>query len=189
MDEIAKFSAIIRKRSSEHSEAMHRVEDLPGMMVSILRQELDSMVRTIFLLSIDDLDERKRLITQSLNGGVWSVKTAKGKNKKVTDREMVELSNKLQGWTLSVYKFGCAFIRFSNFHDYSSRNPFESLDEAEQKDILEHLRYYHGGPATDRPNFEELSSYFPRVFNKISDNLECYLKDLGVVPLLRRKNT
>jgi predicted AlkP superfamily pyrophosphatase or phosphodiesterase len=178
MDEIEKFSAIIRKRSSEHSEAMHRVEDLPGMMVSILRQELDSMVRTIFLLSIDDLDERKRLITQSLNGEVWSVKTEKGKNKKVTDREMVELSNKLQGWTLSVYKFGCAFIHFSNFHDYSARNPFESLDEVKQKDILEHLRYYHGGPATDRPNFGELSSYFPRVFNKISDNLECYLEEL-----------
>jgi hypothetical protein len=178
MNEIEKFCEIIRKRSSEHSKAMSRVEDLPGMMVSILRQELDSMVRAIFLLAISDIVERKRLIAQSLNGKKWSVETAKGKNKKVTDQEMVELSNKLQGWTLSVYKFGCAFIHFSNFHDYSTSNPFESLDAKEQTDILEHLRYYHSGPTTDTPSFETLSTYFPRVFNKIADNLECYLKDL-----------
>lgn len=79
---------------------------------------------------------------------------------------MVELSNKLQGWTLSVYKFGYAFIHFSHFHDYSESNPFESLDKNEQANILEHLRYYHGGTATDNPSFEEISRYFPMVLVK-----------------------
>lgn len=106
MDNTQRLCSILRKRSSEHATAISRILDLPGMMVSILRQELDSMVRAIYLLSKNDLSERERLIQQTLNGEVWTVLTVNGKHKKVTDREMVELSNQLQGWTLSVYKFG-----------------------------------------------------------------------------------
>lgn len=173
-----RFCSVLRKRSSEHAEAMSRMNDLPGMMASILRQELDSMVRVIYLLTISDMVERKRLINQTLNGEIWTVLTENGKNKKITDRDMVELSNKLQAWTLSVYKFGCAFIHFSNFHDYSNENPFAFLDPEEQSNILDHMRHYHGGPDSNTPSFEEFSSYFPRVFKKISENLECYIKDL-----------
>ena len=178
MNDIDKFCTVLRKRSSEHAEAMSRMRDLPGIMASILRQELDSMVRAIYLLAIPDLNERKRLINQTLNGEVWTVLTARGKTKKVTDRDMVELSNKLQGWTLSVYKFGCAFIHFSNFHNYSSENPFELLGPEEQSNILNHMRYYHGGPQSNNPSFLELATYFPMVFDKISSNLERYIKDI-----------
>ncbi len=136
------------------------------------------MVRAIYLLSINDLAERKRLVTQTLGGEVWTVLTDKGKYKKVTDREMVELSNKLQGWTLSVYKFGCAFIHFSNFHNYNIANPFDALGTNEQADIIKHLRYYHGGPRSGQPSFDELASYFPSVFEKIAGNLECYVNEL-----------
>jgi len=178
MDNTQKFCSILRKRSSEHAEAMSRLIGLSGMMVSVLRQELDSMVRVIFLLSKSDLSERDRLIQQTLNGEVWTVLTVNGKDKKVTDREMVELSNQLQGWTLSVYKFGCAFIHFSTYHDYSDSNPFESLSTEEKTDILSHLRYYHGGPQTDEPSFSELALFFPRVFEKIAGNIECCIKCL-----------
>lgn len=178
MSEINKFCTVLRKRSAEHAEAMSRMRDLPGLMASILRQELDSMVRVIYLLTISDLKERKRLINQTLNGEVWTVLTDKGKTKKVTDRDMVELSNKLQGWTLSVYKFGCSFIHFSNFHNYSIENPFEFLEPEEQANILVHMRHYHGGPHNNNPSFQELASYFPDVFKKIASNLECYIKDI-----------
>jgi hypothetical protein len=178
MDDIKKFCEILRKRSSEHSTAMNRVHDLPGVMASILRQELDSMVRAIYLLTICDLKERKRLIAQTLAGEIWTVSTDKGKQRKVTDKDMVELSNKLQGWTLSVYKFGCAFIHFSSSHDYSNSNPFDSLPPNEQSDILKHLRNYHGGPHSNHPSFNEMAAFFPRVFDKIAGNLECYINSL-----------
>lgn len=178
MEQVNKFCEVVRKRSSEHRLAMDRMNDLPGMMASILRQELDSMVRVLYLLTLFDLDERKRLITQTLNGDIWTTPTEKGKNKKVTDRDMVELSNKLQGWTLSVYKFGCSFIHLSNVHDYSNENPFDLLAPEEQSNILEHMRYYHGGPNSTSPSFDELAVYFSRVFDKIASNLECYIKDL-----------
>jgi len=178
MEDVKKFCELLRKRSAEHAKAMQRVNDLPSMMVSILRQELDSMIRAIYLLSISDFDERKRLIKQTLDGKRWTELTRNGKFKTITDRDMVELSNELQGWTLSVYKFGCSFIHLSSFHDYSTVNPFTLIDSEEQKNILDLLRYYHGGPMNDQPSFNELTQYFPRVFDKIAGNLECYIKYL-----------
>ena len=47
----------------------------------------------------------------------------------ITDKEMVELAQELQGWTESVYKFGCAFIHLSGLHDYNSRDPLSLVSE------------------------------------------------------------
>ena len=178
MNKVNEFCNYIRQRSNEHKIAIKRTTDLPGIMASIIRQELDSMVRVIYLLSISDDDERKRLIGQTFDGNKWTIETANGKQRQINDREMVELANRLQGWTKSVYKFGCAFIHLSSWHAYNSKNPFESLSEIEKEDILTHMRHYHGGPNSDSPSFEELATYFPMIFEKIASNLECYLKEL-----------
>lgn len=156
---------------------------LVGPMISVLRQELDSMVRVIYLLA-QNLERRELLIESSVNGRIW---TREGKQARVTDREMVELAQKLQGWTQSVYKFGCAFIHLSNLHDYNDRDPLLQLPADERRDILNHCRYYHGGPATDAERFEDLVPYLPYVLAKISGNLECYLEQLesGDVPAAR----
>ncbi len=104
----------------KHVAAMHLMEchRLSGQMVAILRQEVDSMIRVIYLLSITDLSERQRLIEASVSGNPWTIK---GKKAQITDREMAELSGRLHGWVASVYKFGCAFIHLSSFHDYNER--------------------------------------------------------------------
>jgi len=154
MNKVTYFCNIIRQRSNEHKSAIGRTTDLPGVMASIMRQELDSMVRVIYLLSIPDLNERNRLIEQTIDGKKWTVKTEKGKERQITDQEMVELSNKLQGWTKYIYKFGCSFIHLSSHHAYNSTNPFKSLSDREKGNILSHMRYYHNGPNTDSPSFE-----------------------------------
>lgn len=145
---------------------------------SILRQELDSMVRVIFLLHAKDIAERRRLINSTLRGEKWKVHTINGKLRDVTDREMVNISQELQGWTQSVYRFGCAFIHLSDFHNHLKQNPFEKLADEEKHYVLTHLREYHGGPCHDNPDMRELASYLPRVFEKIASNLACYLKQL-----------
>jgi hypothetical protein len=178
MDKLEEFCKYIRQRSNEHKIAVSRTRDLPGIVASIIRQELDSMVRVIYLLSICNVYERIKLIEQTIDGKKWTVETQNKKQNQITDREMVELADKLQGWTKSVYKFGCAFIHLSNRHAYNNNNPFESLPDTEKEDIVSHMRYYHGGPNSDFPSFEELSTYFPMVFEKIASNLECYLKQL-----------
>jgi len=136
------------------------------------------MIRVIYLLSIEDLAERGRLIRSTLNGERWKVQTPNGKLREIKDREMVDLAQNLQGWTQSVYRFGCAFIHLSNFHNHRGQNPFAQLSNEERLDILSHLRYYHGGPARDDPDMRRLSLYIPRVFEKIADNLACYIEQL-----------
>ena len=147
---------------------------LAGQMVSVLRQELDSMVRAIYLLA-QNIDRRNALIDASVSGEKWAQPNSRAS---VTDKEMVDLAQNLQGWTKSVYKFGCAFIHLSNLHDYSDRDPLAQLPPEEREDLLTHCRYYHGGPIQEDANFSDLIPYLPRVLEKISANLQCYLGGL-----------
>jgi hypothetical protein len=176
---VQEFIELIKARSDEHEIAFSRIHDLPGSMMSILRQELDSLIRVLYLLSIPDLEERKRLMAFTVRGERWSVLTPKNKMALVSDAMMVEVAEKFEGWARSVYKFGCAFIHLSNFHGYNAQNPLNSISEEEKADLLSHMRYYHGGPESDNPTFHELAYYFPRVFEKIKGNLECYLDSLS----------
>ena len=178
MSNIQNFVVIVRKRSQEHRTAVERVNDLPAIMASILRQELDSLVRVLYLRSLQNLEERERLISQTLAGKPWTVLTENLKYRKITDREMVDAASKLHGWAQFAYRFGCSFIHLSDFHNYSNQNPFELISESEQNDLLKYLRQYHNGPDSDNPSFEELRSYFPDVFEKIASNLSHYLEAL-----------
>jgi hypothetical protein len=175
------FCGMVRNRSAENRRAMAcftRPHEAMSPAFSILRQELDSMVRVIFLLKVKNITERRRLINATLRGEQWKVPTAKGKHRAVTDREMVNLAQQLQGWTQSVYRFGCAFVHLSNFHNHFTQNPFERLGNGEKEHVLAHMRHHHGGPSNDNPDMRELAGYLPEVFKKIADNLECYLKEL-----------
>jgi hypothetical protein len=148
---------------------------MPGQIVSVLRQELDSMVRVVFLLGQNDRRYRTKLIQQAVCGKKW---TRSDSRTKITDREMVEFASTLQGWTKSAYSFGCSFIHLSNLHDYKERDPLYQISASDRATILEHLRYYHGGPLQGSPQFSDIVPFLPLVFKKIAENLECYLKDL-----------
>ncbi len=177
MDFLESFCRQIRLRSNDNRKAFRLLEsgDIPSQMVSILRQELDSMIRVIYLLSQSDMSYRNELIQASVEGKHWVVK---GKKRRITDKEMVELVNELHGWAKSVYRFGCAFIHLSGFHDYRERDPMEMISKEEKEAVLKHMKYYHGGPSDPNPTFKDLIPYLPMVFEKIASNLECYVKDL-----------
>ena len=122
--------------------------------------------------------EREAYASATLSGSQWTATTPNGKQRKISDKEMVDLAQTLHGWAQSVYKFGCAFVHLSNFHNHLSSNPFKSLPQIEREDILTHMRAYHGGPAEDDPSMEVIASYVPRVFEKISSNLLYWVEQL-----------
>ena len=177
MNALEEFCRQIRSRSKEHKTAISLLHenDVTSQVVAILRQELDSMIRVIYLLTITDKEYRADLIRASVEGKPWKKKNSQHK---ITDREMVNIANQLEGWTESVYQFGCGFIHLSNFHDYKERDPLAMISPTEKDAILKHMKYYHGGPQNPNPKFTDLVFYFPRVFEKISDNLECYVEQL-----------
>ncbi len=178
MTELATFCRQVQARSDEHRRAIAKLHpaELHGQVVAILRQEIDSMVRVIYLLSIPDHERRDELVKACVDGKQWTHPESK---RRITDREMVDLANRLQGWTESVYRFGCAFIHLSSFHDYNDRDPMEMISDDERGAILNHMRHYHGGPSGPRPSFRELVPYLPQVFNKVASNLEHYVNDLA----------
>lgn len=132
------------------------------------------MVRCIYLLNFSDLAIRELLANQTLNGERWRYPD----RRIITDKNMVDIANELQGWAQSVYKFGCAFIHLSNFHDYQETNPFETLDESEKNDIKTHLNHYHGFSLENELTFNSVIPYLQMVFDKVKGNLLCYVEDL-----------
>jgi|SRR3989338_896576 len=183
------FCRAVRLRSNENKAAINCLshqQNILSPMMAILRQELDSLVRVIWLLSIVDKTERKRLIHATLSGEKWT-HAPNGKMRRITDREMVDLAQWLYGWAQSVYRFGCAFIHLSDFHNHAAEDPFRKLPRAEREDILRHMRAYHGGPSGNDPGMAELASYIPQVFNKIAGNLDCYLTSLAEGKIIEQK--
>jgi len=137
-------------------------------MITILRQELDSMVRAIFLVS-QSSPNRQHYINQTLNNEKW---TLAGTKMQITDRQMVDFANTLHGWSQSVYKLGCAFIHLSVMADYNDSNPFLQLPLIEQQNIKQHLHNYHGYPLSSNLSVTTVGPYLLMVLEKISNNLE-----------------
>ncbi|WP_046756609.1 hypothetical protein [Kordia jejudonensis] len=180
MNPTERFCQLLRSRSEENKKSFAVLfqNKLYGNCFSVLRQELDSMVRVIYLLNETDLNKRESFIRQTLDGAKWSFVNHNGKKQKVTDRDMVELSDSLNGWTQNVYKFGCAFIHLSNFHDYQSEDPFQSLEDFDKDSIINQLINYHGANLNKKSTLNDLIRFLPSVMNKISSNYECEIKSL-----------
>lgn len=72
MSSLPIFLRQVRSRSREHLQAMQLLAParLAGQMVSVLRQELDSMVRVIYLLT-QKPERRELLIEASVKGEKW----------------------------------------------------------------------------------------------------------------------
>nr|WP_299506555.1 hypothetical protein [uncultured Rhizobium sp.] len=176
MSDVDKLIAIVRSRSVEHDKAITLLinGNLWGQVLATIRQELDSLIRVFYLLHQPN-DERAILAGHTLAGEIWSRKKPKGR---VTDRQMIELYNALDGWAKRVYEFGCSFIHLSNSHGYEQCDPLASLSRQDRTEIGDYLRSYHGGPTVNEPLFEEIKPYLRKVFNKITENLEYYLEGL-----------
>ena len=169
------FCRMIRERSSEHKRAINALHPIAStQMISILRQELDSMIRVIYLLAISDIEYREHLMRLTIDGEKWQHPNSR---RQVTDRDMVALANSFQHWTEYVYRFGCAFIHLSEFHDYKTADPVAKLNTEDRNAIYNYMNQYHGMPSRDF-SFQDLLMFLPMVFDKISSNLECYVKSL-----------
>lgn len=152
---------------------MVRLDGLPGHQFSILRQELDSMIRVIYLLKLS-VAEREVIARSVLDGrGFCDVR-----GRRITDRDMLLVTQTLHGWARSVYTFGCAFIHLSSLHAYQSADPLEQLTRDERRSIADHVNHYHGSNLNENSPFRELTPFLPRIFKKTSGNLSCYLESL-----------
>jgi len=171
-----KWVELARNRSSENSDAMSHFQVSGNRTGSFgtLRQELDTLIRAMYLLR-QDLPERERLVELTLNGERWR---QQNKRQFITDREMVGLANELEGWSEYVYKFGCAFIHLSDLHGSDNKPLADRLSDDEKKAIRYYVQHYHSVDFSNEITLDELLEVSDRIFDKIRSNLECYLDHL-----------
>lgn len=131
---------------------------LTGNAMSVLRQKLDSMIRSIFLLSVVDRQYRERLLRDSVNGNPWRGKDGK---RKVTER----LDEN-------------GFARLSAYHNYSDRDPFDSPAPEDLRNTAYYLHHYHRIVVDRTTKLSDIEFALPAVFEKTSANLECYVRDI-----------
>ena len=169
------FIRLTRERSHDNTTAIISLyaQKLYGQAVAILRQELDSLIRVCYLLTIKNSNERMRLINDTLNGKRWRVN-----NKIVRDAEMVNVAARYNHWAPEVYEFGNSFTHLTNFHDFKKTDPLSKLDPGKKATIKQYLSTYHFFPNSDPITFENVISFIPQVAQKVSDNLNTYLDDL-----------
>lgn len=173
---IENFCNLLRERSTEHisSGQLLFANGHYGQVVSILRQELESLVKAVFLID-QDIPTRLYFIEQTLNNNRWTYPNTRTL---VTDRHMVDKADKLWGWTASVYKLGCAFIHLSPMANYKNENPFLQLTDDEIRNVKQHLHTYHGFPLSNDLSMITVSPYLLKVLTKVAGNLECYIQDI-----------
>ena len=176
------FCGILRNRSEENKKSFEVLfgNNLYGNCFSILRQELDSMVRVIYLLNIPEISKRELLIKKTLNGEKWTFINHNNKVQNITDRDMVNIASELWGWTQNVYKFGCAFIHLSKFHNYLTEDPFMALSDTEKEDITNQLNNYHFANLNQNSSLNDIIPYLPMVMEKIVANFECNIRSLEI---------
>lgn len=174
------FIELIQNRSKENKESLQDdfAKKRIGKCISTLREELDSFIRVMYIGRISDTNERIKLMNQTLSGEKWTISTVNNKLKKVTDKDMVDKANELKGYVQYVYKFGCGFIHLSDFHNYATTNPFNKLIDTEKADIKMYLNQYHHFPIDEELTIQNITSYIPDVFDKISSNLTCYFDNI-----------
>lgn len=174
-DTTTKFIRLSKDRSLSNTAAIHSLfsQQLYGQAVSLLRQELDTLVRVCYLLTISNIQERHRLINLTLVGKKW-----KNGRTNITDREMVTVARQYNHWVPEVYDFGNKFTHLSDFHDYKSSDPLVTLDITQKRTIKHYLNSYHQFPDGLPITFENVISYLPKVADKVSRNLSSYLDDL-----------
>jgi hypothetical protein len=142
-----------------------------GTAIGLLRQEIDTFVRLVYLDALDD-PEAWRLIEDLVKGKKWR-RIKGGHRQRITDREMVKLAQTRYFWVEKAYQFACKLIHLSDFHDYQSVDPFTTIPTSDKRTIMNFLRGYHGyrDNDIDLPRFIEL---LPKVMVKIRGKVEEY---------------
>lgn len=170
------FCRMIKARSREHHEAVRVALDKGWLAIvgSVLRMELDSMIRVIWLLGHPDTSEQ--ILASCVAGEGFKV----GRTR-ISDREMAEDAAHVNGWVRAVYSFGNTFVHLTNAHDYAVLDPFQGYKH--RGEVIGFLNHYHrgkvpGGPVDDSSTLSDVAAYAPYVLEKITSNLDIYVREL-----------
>jgi hypothetical protein len=148
-----------------------------GNCISIMCQELDQVIKILFLLN-SKKDDQKQFIESSINSQKWYIIGSNNKKEYVTDDVVIQYSETLVGWDKSIYEFGLAFGNIANTFNYGTRDPIKGIGENDKNKIYRYIIEYHNKDFPENYDLGNLIIELPTIFNKISNNLKSYLDKL-----------
>jgi len=175
-DNIDIFCRAVEARSEEHRQAMDVALDRGWWAIagSVLRMELDSMIRVIYLLRRPD--RRDRILASCVAGEGF--KYGQGY---ISDQKMIAVATRDNGWVDAVYEFGNKFVHLTDAHDYAEVDPLQAYEH--RGDVIKYLNDEYRGKVPgrrldDSSTLRDIAAYAPHVLDKITSNLSRYTEDL-----------
>jgi hypothetical protein len=177
---IERFCRQAETRSDEFQDVMPALLDRKAWIVAgaILRMQMESLSRTIFLLN-DTPNDRSwragRSFEKDMDGKFPRLPPQSGT---VPDTEMARLADSkvpgLQGSGLNIYKLGSRLVHLSSAHDYRYLDPYQDMTAQERRQtILDPLSAVWGHiDITTASSFTEVMAYAsPRALRKLTELL------------------
>jgi hypothetical protein len=182
-EEFYTFCRTVKARSQEHHQTMEIALERGWWAIagSVLRMEVDSVIRVIYLLH--NPDTRDRILASCVRGNGFK----DGRNR-IPDQQMIRVATSDNNWVNAVYRFGNKFVHLTDAHDYADVDPFQAYDQKDE--VINYLNQYHGGKLSGQPlgassTLRDIAAYAPLVLDKITSNLLGYIERLRkeVAPL------
>jgi hypothetical protein len=148
-----------------------------GNCISIMCQELDQIIRLLFLLNSSPTN-RKQFMESSINSHKWYIVNNDFKKEFITDEMLSNFSDTLTGWDKGIYEFGFAFGNLSNNFNYGSKDPIKSMNEIDRKNLSSYISEYHKKDFPSDFTLTDLIPILPGIIDMISTNLQSYLARL-----------
>ena len=178
---IDEYKKIISQRLDENRKSFDLLFGIQhyGNCISIMRQELDQVIKLLFLLN-STKSEQMQFIEASINNHKWFVLTSDNKKDYVTEDILKEFSETLSGWDKSIYEFGLAFGSMANTYNYGTKDPIKSMADKDKEKIFKYITEYHNKDFSREYDLGKLILELPTILNLISNNLQKYMDRLYV---------
>jgi hypothetical protein len=176
---IDEYKKLVSQRLDENRKSFDLLFGIKhyGNCISIMRQELDQVIKLLFLLNSNKNDQ-KQFIESSINNHKWFIVNSENKKEIITEDILATYSETLDGWDKSVYEFGLAFGSLANTYNYGTKDPIKSMGENDKEKIYKYISEYHNSNFPKDYDLSKLILELPTILNKISINLQKYMDRL-----------
>jgi hypothetical protein len=173
------YKMLIKHRLSENMKSFKILYDIKhyGNCVSIMCQELNQIMKLLFLLNSNP-DDRKLFIHATVNSQKWYTLTRDNKKEYITDEMQIEYAKSLSGWDKSIYEFGLSFNNLSTNLNYGSKDPIKSMSEYDRGKLLSYIQEYHMEELPADFILDDIIPVLPLILEEISNKLQIYLRKI-----------
>jgi hypothetical protein len=173
------FKNMINSRLEENMKSFNLLFSMKhyGNCISIMCQELDQIIRLLFLLKSNP-NARKQYITSSINNQKWHITDIDNHKDYVTDKLLLDFTKTLSGWDKGIYEFGFSFNSISHNYNYGSKNPINSLSASDRKVLYTYIQEYHVKSFPKDFSLDDIIPILPLIMELITINLKKYLASI-----------